>query len=123
MRTPWWRPQSTAAWTWEALVGVTIHFGRTELGARNLGFLMDDSRTVVNEVELGVNRSWLGMDAERHLRKSSVARAGTRQQRKHKTSTTGALETVVAIGTSASLLACTMWSAALVLYCGVSSDA
>ena len=38
-------------------------------GVRNLGFRMDDTRTELKEGEPGVNRSWLGTDAERHRRK------------------------------------------------------
>jgi len=43
--------------------------GRTVPGVENRGFLMYDVRTEVKEGEPGVNRSWLGTDAERHRRK------------------------------------------------------
>jgi hypothetical protein len=50
---------------------VTIHRGLTVAGVKNLGFLMDDTRTEVNDGELCVKTSWLGMLAERHWGKSS----------------------------------------------------
>ena len=70
-RTPCLRPQTTAAWTWEAFVGVTMQSGVAVAGVRNLGFRTDDARTDANDGELWVKRSWFGMDAERHWRKSS----------------------------------------------------
>jgi len=54
-------------------VGVTMQSGRTMPGVRNLGFRMDDTRTELKEGEPGVNRSWLGTDAERHRTKSPAA--------------------------------------------------
>jgi hypothetical protein len=78
MRTSFWRPQTTAAWTWEAFVGVTMTSGLTVVGVNNLGFRMEETRTEVNEGELCVYRSCFGMAAERHLRKpSEEAREGT----------------------------------------------
>jgi hypothetical protein len=52
--------------------------GLTVVGVKNLGFLMDETRTDVKEGELGVSTRWLGMFAERHWRKSpEAAKAGT----------------------------------------------
>ncbi|WVZ79863.1 LOW QUALITY PROTEIN: hypothetical protein U9M48_027391, partial [Paspalum notatum var. saurae] len=70
-RTPCRRPQTTAACTWDVFVGVTIHCGLTVVGVKNIGFLMEDTRTDVNDGELCVNTSWLGMLDERHWRKPS----------------------------------------------------
>jgi hypothetical protein len=78
MRTSFWRPQTTAAWTWEALVGVTMTSGLTVVLVNNLGFRTEETRTGVNEGELCVYRSCLGMAEERHWRKpSDEARDGT----------------------------------------------
>lgn len=70
-RTPCRRPQATAACTWDAFVGVTIHSGLTVAGVKNRGFLMDDTRTEVNDGELCAKTSWLGMLPDRHWGKSS----------------------------------------------------
>ena len=40
-------------------------------GVKNLGFRMEDHSSAVNDGELRVNTSWLGMLAERHWRKPS----------------------------------------------------
>jgi hypothetical protein len=45
--------------------------GLTVLGVNNLGFQVEDTRTAVNEGELWVYKSSLGMVAERHRRKPS----------------------------------------------------
>jgi hypothetical protein len=59
-------------------MGVTMQSGLTVVGVKNLGFLMDDTRTEVKEGELGVSTSWLGMFADRHCRKSpGAAKDGT----------------------------------------------
>jgi hypothetical protein len=71
MRTTWWRPQITADCTWEALVGVMMTSGLTVVGVNNLGLRTEETRTGVNEGELCVYRSCLGMAAERHWRKPS----------------------------------------------------
>jgi hypothetical protein len=42
------------AWTCEALDGVTMMSGLTVLGVSNLGFQVEDTRTVINEGELCV---------------------------------------------------------------------
>ncbi|GJM98210.1 hypothetical protein PR202_ga15198 [Eleusine coracana subsp. coracana] len=70
---------------------------------------MNDCRTAVKAGELCVNRSWLGMEAERHLTKSPEPdveedEAGAAyQQRKQKPSTTSALETVAIVTASTCL--------------------
>jgi hypothetical protein len=45
--------------------------GRAVQGVRNLGFRTENARTDGNRGELWAKRSWFGMDAERHRRKSS----------------------------------------------------
>jgi F420-0:gamma-glutamyl ligase len=52
--------------------------GLTVVGVKNLGFLIDDTRTEVKDGELDVNTSWLGMFPERHWRNSpEAAKDGT----------------------------------------------
>jgi hypothetical protein len=54
------------------LVGVTMQSGGIAVaGARNLAFLMDDTRSGLNDGEPGVSTSWLGTSVIRHPRKSS----------------------------------------------------
>jgi hypothetical protein len=53
-------------------VGVKMQSGGLAVaGATNLAFLMDDTRSGLNDGELGVSTSWLGTVDERHRRKST----------------------------------------------------
>jgi hypothetical protein len=45
--------------------------GLAVAGVTNLAFLMDDTRSGLNDGEPGVSTSWLGTSVERHRRKSS----------------------------------------------------
>ena len=65
------RPQTTAAWTWEAFVAVMMQSGFTVADVRNFGLWTDDARTDANDGELWVKTIWFGTDAERHRRNSS----------------------------------------------------
>ena len=62
--------------------------GLAVAGATHLAFLMDDTRSGVNDGELGVSTSWLGMFVERHRRKSLLLEgdategAGTKKPKK-----------------------------------------
>jgi len=50
-----------------------IQSGLTVAGVENLGFLMEDNSTEVNDGELCAYTSWPGMLAERHWGNSSDA--------------------------------------------------
>jgi F420-0:gamma-glutamyl ligase len=47
--------------------------GLTVVGVKNMGFLIDDTRTESKDGERGVTTSWVGMFAERHWRNSPEA--------------------------------------------------
>nr|CAB3446080.1 unnamed protein product [Digitaria exilis] len=68
-RTPFQRPHTTAACTWEASFTVTMQIGFTVVLVKKLEFLLVETSMLVKLMEPGVKISSLGMCSVRHWMK------------------------------------------------------